>query len=298
MKKYLFVFGLALLSCVNKKLNNPVSALPLDHNTINMSVGDSWLYRHTFINIPDSGTFNFPDTFVSYDYFTASKDTTIDLKPYLIIDGREYNIEMDSIAVVPNRCALHLSDTVSEYDFAGIPAEFMKRTAFHQNLNVLSMNKFGTTALKKLALSKLLAATDYDVSVYCDFAYPIMFPLVVDSNYVFRPDNDPHGNLAMHYKFLGVENINIFSGNQSAYKYAFLNDDLGLDSFPVFTWIGLNGLLKRYFYDGHMTFIDSLGAIIGTAKFWEIDELIGKSDINPDTLKPLSKSVNRVLVKF
>jgi hypothetical protein len=47
-----------------------------------------------------------------------------------------------------------------------------------------------------------------------------------------------------------------------------------------------------------MTFIDSLGAIIGTAKFWEIDELIGKSDINPDTLKPLSKSVNRVLVKF
>lgn len=291
MKKYLLFFSLTLLSCVNKKIDNPVSTLPLDHNTISMRVGDSWLYRHTFINIPDSGTFNFPDTFVSYDYFTASKDTTIDSKPYLIIDGREYNIEMDSIAIVSNRCAIHFSDTVSEYDFAGSPAEFMKRTAFHKNRKVISVDNFGTTALKKLALSKLLAATNYDVSVYCDFAYPIMFPLAVDSNYVFRPYNDPHGNLAMHYKFLGVENINVFSGRQSAYKYAFLNNDLGLDSFPVFTWIGLNGLLKRYFYNGHMGFVDSLDAIIGTAKSWEIVELIGKSDINPDTLKPLSQLI-------
>jgi hypothetical protein len=99
MKKCLLVIGFVLLSCTNKLHDNPISALPLDHNTINMKIGDSWLYRQTYINIVDSGSFDFPETLITYSYFSASKDTTIDSMSYLIIDGHNYEIDRDSVYI-------------------------------------------------------------------------------------------------------------------------------------------------------------------------------------------------------
>jgi hypothetical protein len=91
----------------------------------------------------------------------------------------------------------------------------------------------------------------------------------------------------MLYKFLGVENIGIFSGVQTAYKYELLTST---DSITYLKWIGLNGLLKRYLYIPRSEAVDSLGAIIGSIRSWDIYELIGRTDINPDTLKPWGKN--------
>jgi hypothetical protein len=52
MKKILsLVIALLLLTgCFEKERENPLSALSLEHNSIQMKTGDSWLYKRMFIN--------------------------------------------------------------------------------------------------------------------------------------------------------------------------------------------------------------------------------------------------------
>ena len=88
---------LITLHCNEKNHSNPVSALPLDRNPIQMNVGDSWLYRHTITRIGLKRPSILPNPTIQYAFFQATKDTAIDLLPFLIIDGREYENGKDSI---------------------------------------------------------------------------------------------------------------------------------------------------------------------------------------------------------
>jgi hypothetical protein len=281
--KWLF-FGLFIFSCNSDKHVNPIAPLPLDHNTITMKIGDSWLFQRLFINIPDSGTMDFPDTLIGYSYFSATKDTIIDGKNYLIIAGRDYDVEKDSVSIYKKKFAIHLGDTVLMYEFNtgdwGFMSGLMKRQA--NNLPITKSN-YGTSILKQVLLQKLLASTNYDTSVYYDFVYPMIFPMVKDSVYVYRDTGDPRGNLFYQRRFLGVETISIILGQFQAYKYEYLT---GIDSVFFYDWIGSNGLLKRYIDGGHIDISDSIGNTIGKVRNWDISELIGRTDINPDTLKP------------
>lgn len=288
MKMKWFLFGLVMFSCNNEEHDNPVAPLPLDHNSISMKIGDSWLFQRQFINIPDSGTINFPDTLIGYSYFSVTKDTIINGKNYLIIDGKDYDIGKDSISIYKKRSAIHLGDTVLMYEFntgnMGYMSGLMKRQA---NRFTLSESNYGTSILKKILLQKLIVTSGYDTSVYYDFVYPMVFPLVNDSAYVYRDTGDPRGNLFYRKRFIGTENISTKLGQFQVYKLEYLaKEAIGIDSMLFYDWVGLNGLLKRYIDGGHSDITDSLGITTARIRNYDISELIGRNDINPDTLKP------------
>lgn len=291
MKTKWILFGLVMFSCNSEKHDNPMAPLPLDHNTISMKVGDSWLFQRQFINNPDSGTFDFPDTLIGYSYFSATKDTIINGKNFLIIDGRDYEVEKDTISIFKKRSAIHLGDTVLMYEFNtgdwGFMSGLMKQKAVKPTL---SKSNYGTSILKKILLQKLLASSGYDTSVYCDFVYPMVFPFIKDSAYVYRDSGDPRGNFYYRKRFLGTEIISTKLGQFQAYKIEYLTkESLGIDSILYYDWVGLNGLLKRYVDCGHNEISDSLGNTTGRVRTYDISELIGRQDINPDTLKPWGK---------
>jgi hypothetical protein len=162
----------------------------------------------------------------------------------------------------------------------GFNSGLMKQQA---NTPLITKSNYGTSILKKIFLQKMLASTHYDTSVYYDFVYPMIFPLIKDSAYVYRDSGDPRGSSFFKRRFLGVETISTKLGQFQTYKFEYLT---GLDSVFFYDWIGSNGLLKRYIDAGHSDVSDSIGNIIGKIRTWDISELIGRTDINPDTLKP------------
>ena len=288
MKMKWVLISVAMISCNSDKHDNPVAPLPLDHNVINMKVGDSWLFQRQFINIPDSGTIDFPDTLTGYSYFEATKDTAIEGKQFLIIAGRDYEIEKDSIVIYKKRSAIHLGDTVLMYEFNTGDWGFMSGLMKRQTTSVsLSKMNYGTTVLKKRMLQKLLVSSGYDTSVYYDFVYPMVFPLIEDSAYVYRDSGDARGNLFYRKRFLGTENITIHLGQFESYKFEYMaNEALGIDSILFYDWVGLNGLLKRYVDGGYSDISDTLGNVTARVRTFDISELIGRNDIDPDTLRP------------
>lgn len=67
------------------------------------------------------------------------------------------------------------------------------------------------------------------------------------------------------------------------------NEAFGIDSIFAYDWIGENGLLKRFWYEGRSIVYDPLGEPVGTGRSWNISEKIGTTDIDPDTLIPWGK---------
>src|SRR5512136_3061571 len=116
MKQYALIIltvGMAILMlavCCGRNPYYPGNALSLDRNSIHMNAGDSWLYKRSFINIGMFAATGAPDTLVGYSYFQATKDTVIDAKQYLIIDGRDYEVGKDTISIYRKRSAVHFSD--------------------------------------------------------------------------------------------------------------------------------------------------------------------------------------------
>ncbi|MGA2508241.1 MAG: hypothetical protein ABSF80_12275 [Chitinispirillaceae bacterium] len=283
---YALMFFL-FVSCSEKKHDNPVDSLPLDRNGIVMQVGDSWLYRQRFINVGLHDTTLLPDTIAGYSYFQATKDTTIDAMDYLIIEGRDYEVDKDSIHICKKRSAVHFSDSLlSMYEFntgdAGYLSGVMKAAV--STVHVTRAN-YGTLIMKKMFLAKLLTTTSYDTSVFYDFVYPIIYPLTPDSTYLYRDYSDPWGNSYMRRKFCGVETIQVPAGIFPAYKFEYLLSGLP-DSESLYDWVGLHGLLKRSSYIPNNMICDDLGVPVDSCSSYDIYELIGKNDIDPDTLVP------------
>ena len=73
MKKVFIAIAIFLFACNNKNNNSPITSLPLNHNTIQMKVGDSWPYKELLINFgrvavsPD-----IPDTLIGYSFLSAT----------------------------------------------------------------------------------------------------------------------------------------------------------------------------------------------------------------------------------
>jgi hypothetical protein len=281
--------GIALflfIACADEGNNtNPI--LPLDHNVIQMAVGDSWLYRQSFIDVCLHDTTQLPDAVAGYSYFLATKDTTIDSTTCLIIEGQDYVVGKDSIQIFRKRFAVHLSDSlVAVYafhtgDVLAFNSGVMK--AGTQAVTLTTAN-YSTSATRKVVLPRLLAATGYDTSVFFDFVCPIVYPLRQDSTYVYRDSSDPRGNTPMRRTFRGVEDIQVPAGDFQAYK---LQYDFGFtDSARFYDWVGQHGLLKRYYYIPNDVIYDTLGVAIDSCDCYGIYELVGNSNINPDTLVP------------
>jgi hypothetical protein len=269
--------------------DNTVSALPLDRNGIQMNVGDSWLYRRSLINIGMFAATGAPDTLVGYSYFQAAKDTIIDAKEYLIIEGRDYDVGKDTICIYKKRSAIHFSDSaISMYEFKtgdyGFMSGVLKTAA---SALFLTKDNYGMAMLKKMEIARLLKSANYDTNVYWDFVYPVIFPLIKNAVYTYRDSMDSNGNLPYRRKFLGIESINVPSGAYDAYKFEWLvKEALGIDSVYGFDWDGAHGLLKRYFDLGNNYICDDLGILRDTCRSYDILEHIGNADINPDTLVP------------
>lgn len=283
---------LVVCACSENNLNDPNSALPLVHNSIQMKVGDTWLYKRTLVASGISAYIDFPDTLVGYSFFRATKDTVMDLKTYLIVEGRDYEVDKDSITVFNKRVAIHFSDSgTSLYEFRtngyGFGSGVLKDATAECRL---TKSNYGATMLEKLHLRKLMAAAGYDTTVYSDFVYPILFPLVPDSIYTYRDYGDPNGNGFYRRKFLGVVPVSVPVGNFYAYKIEWLvKESMGVDSVYGFDWIGENGLLKRYWDYGNSVLSDSMGSPMGTFHTYDIMEKIGYKDIDPGTLVPWGK---------
>lgn len=294
MHKIGALFAFLLISCGSDKTNNPVSSLPLDYNTIQMSVGDSWLFQRRLINTPVSGVVEVPDTVVSYSYFSATKDTSIDGKTYIIIDGRNYEIEKDTVLVLRKRSAIHLGDTVLMYEFNtgsinDWSSDLLKRqmTSAHW-----TPSHAGSFLFSEMQIHKMSVAASYDTSVFYDFVYPVVFPLTQDSAYVYRDAGDPRGSLYYQKRFLGTENVETPLGQFPTYKFEYLvNESMGVDSMQILDWVGVNGVVKRYMNLGYTIFGDSLGNTTGRMKSEFYLDWIGKNDIDPDTLKPWGRQI-------
>jgi hypothetical protein len=141
-------------------------------------------------------------------------------------------------------------------------------------------------------MAKFLSKSQYDSSVYYDFTYPMIFPLIRDSIYVYRDSGYSRGNLYYRRKFLGIEDVKISIGTFQAYKWEWMTKEaLLVDSIYFYDWIGVNGLLKRYVDCGRTTISDSLGTTTAILRSWDIMELIGSQDIDIDTLKPWGKQL-------
>jgi hypothetical protein len=290
MKKNLSL-GIAMLmltGCFEKEHENPLSALSVEHNSIQMTIGDSWLYKHMFINVGIDSSLHLPDTLVGYSYFKALKDTVIDSKSYLIIEGRDYEVDRDSVSVFKKRSAIHLSDTISMFEFQTGDFGFMSgvlKAAMPQYR--LTNSNYGTTIMKKINLHKLSLVFSYDPKIYSDFVYPLIFPLIKDSIYIYRDTADPNGNGPYRRKFISIEKVIIPLGQFEAYKLEWLvKEAIGIDSIFAYDWIGDRGLLKRFWDCGKNTIDDSLGIPLDTCQTYDILEKIGITDINPDTIIP------------
>lgn len=286
------ILGLLFISCSEKITINPTEPLSVDHNSVTMTIGDSWLYKRTFINIPESGIITFPDSIISYSFFSATKDTTIDNKSYLIIDGKDYEVTKDSIKLYRKRCAIHLGDTILMYEFNTGDIGFMSGVMKQKSTDLkLNQNNISTLTLKRHFLLKLLSKSFYDTTVYSDFVYPMIFPICNDSIYLYRGTGDAHGNLTYRRIFLGIESISTATGTFQSYKWQWLSKEaLNIDSIYFCDWIGKNGLLKRYADCGRSTIADSLGSTTAIVKSWDIMELVGHKDIDSDTLKPWGRN--------
>lgn len=277
--------------CFEKEQDNLLSPLSLERNSIQMNAGDSWLYRRMFIIEGLDSSLQFPDTLVGYSYFQAIKDTVIDSKSYLIIEGSDYDIAKDTILILKRRSAVHLSDTILMYLFNsgahGFTSGVLKASIPQCRLTI---SNFGTAALKRILLQKMSLTMGYDTTIYNDFVYPLIFPLIKDSIYIYRDTGDPKGNLPYRHKFVGIERVTIPLGQFEAYKFEWMTKEaFGIDSFFGYDWIGENGLLKRLWDCGSNMIYGPLSEPIDTCRSWEIIEKIGTIDIDPDTLIPWGK---------
>jgi hypothetical protein len=296
MKKGIAIAILLFCACIADK-NNPISKLPLDHNGIQMKVGDSWLYRNTWIFEGLQPRDSLPDTLVmNYTYCYAEKETTIDSKKFLIINGREYNIDKDTVDIYKGKFAIHFSDSAismltidlgnNHDDFKSVFKTTTKNMQFERK-------KYG----KKISINNKLFA-DYRNYLYGvkDFVYPIIYPLIQDSIYDYRDSSiiNWKQSLPMHRKFCGIETVNIPAGTFEAYKFDLLwkenfFDTIVDDSVQSFDWIGAHGLLKHYSYESKaiITYINT-----DTCPMYGIYEFIGSNDINPDTIVPWGKKIS------
>jgi hypothetical protein len=296
--KRMIVFGITLVllvACDKKGLDNPVSALSLDHNSIQMKIGDSWLYRQTFVNAGLTAESLIPDTLTGYSFFQVKKDTTIDSKSFLIVEGRDYEIEKDSVQISRNKFGIYFSDSIitmyvfrTESSEAGYSTGVMKSAASQP---YLTRNNFGTSILKKIAFCKLANALAFDSSPFWDFVTPVCFPLVKDSIYVYRDSGSPTGHMKVRRRFSGIESVQVPAGVFESYKFEWLTNEYfsSTDSVSYYDWVGNNGLLKRYAYFPKSVIADELGTPVDSCPSYQLYELMGKNDINPDTLIPWGK---------
>ena len=284
----LVIAMLLLTGCFEKERENPLSALSLEHNSIQMKTGDSWLYKRMFIIVGIDSFLGLPDTLIGYSYFKALKDTAIESKSYLIIEGRDYEVDQDSVSVLKKRFAIHLSDTISMYEFRphcfGFISGVLKAATPPYRL---TKSNFGTTVLKRINLQKISSVFGYDSKVYADFVYPLVFPLTKDSIYIYRDIADPNGNAPYRRKFIGIEKVTVPFGQFEAYKIEWLvTEAIGIESIFAYDWIGADGLLKRFWDFGENIIDDSLGMPLDTFQTYDILEKIGTADIDPDTIIP------------
>jgi len=281
---------LILISCENgdKKTNNPL--LPTDKNPIEFKVGDSWLYKRYFINEGIREILNVPDTLVGYSYFEISKDTLIDSLEYLVVEGKDYEISMETIDVYKRRMAYHISDSlITEYEFRESDFGFLSGLMKRQNTEVTKTwrNNYSTVYCKNLTLAKILKSTDYDTSVFRDFTFPIRFPLVLNEPFVYRPEGDPSGNGYYRKMYTGQEEIRTDAGQFQCYVLEYLvKEALSVDDIIFTDYVSNKGLVKRYMNTGMNTFEVSIDSTSDSLQGYDIMFYIGTEDINPDTLIP------------
>jgi hypothetical protein len=290
MKKHIItaLLFLSIISCSEKRDFAVNGDLSLDKNSISLWAGQSWLYKQTFITSGLPDTIGIPDTLVGYSFFHATKDTSIDSTIYLIIEGRDYDVEKDSVYIIKKRYGIHSSDSeITQIEFEtgmenlGFTSGVMKHSP---GLGVVFLNKFGTFILKRHA------ANQFNSAAFYDYVVPIKYPLVYDSIYVYRDTGSINGNSEVSRQFLGIENISVGTGNFDCYKFKWLTNNYWPGDSVIFCdWIGDIGLVKRLYYDPTCLVADDAGVIIDTCILTENYEIIGNRDINSDTLIPWGK---------
>jgi hypothetical protein len=266
-------------------------------NFISYTVGRQWLYKKYFIfngavpmGLPPGGAL------LGYSHFWVAKDTVIGQAPYFIIEGRDYEIDKDSISTFSKRCAVCVTQAgLKVYEFQGEGYGFLSGI-FKRNREVRRLvftSAMSARDLRKAVLQKVLAAAAYDTTLFCDLYYPIIFPLLRDTSWWYREPGDPRGNLPLRKAYLGKEIINVPAGRFLCLKMEWrINEMLkfgGIDSTNLlygYDWFGPPGLVKRWYDYGRSTMTNDTGDSIGTFHSWDRYEYLGEYSINPDTLKP------------
>jgi hypothetical protein len=287
----LLVVMLAIIACDPVGNNNPTDTLSLEQNSVSMKTGDSWLYKRTFSFDNIYEKMKVPDSVTMYSYFFAVKDTFMNDKSYLIIEGKDYDTQEDSIITTKKRVAIHLGvNGIEMMDFELENYYMTGVLKMRASQSRLTRQNYGTYFLKNLALQKMTASPKYDPDVYADCVYPIVFPLVKDTVYTYRDSLDPSGNLPYYRKFIGIESVTVPVGTFDSYKIEWLvKKSLGINGVTGYDWIGNNGLLRRHLAIDSVAINDVQGENEGMYRMNDITELVGKRDINPDTLTPWGK---------
>lgn len=286
VKLYLFILIILLFCSEKSRDGNPL--LPTDNNPIQIKVGDSWLYRRTFVIEGMQAILGFPDTLIGYTYFKAVKDTVINSLNCIVVEGKDYEIAKNEINILTSRFAYHLSDSaIIEYTYTESQLGFSIGIMKCQSSDILSKFKknYGTMLLKKLSLQRLLNDIRYDTLVFRDLVYPIRYPLEINKPFYYRDIGDPKENVSMGKEYLGQETIEINGNKYQCFIFTYLYGDfienINKQSRIIFReYVSSIGLVKRYM-EQEMQLTDSIKTMS-----YDITEFIGRNAINPDTLKP------------
>lgn len=264
----------------------------IQHNFIQLKIGDKWLYRDLFINVGISEFKDYPDTLIRYSFIEAIKDTVIDSTNFIIIEGLDYSINKLNIDSFPKRYAVSINDSEcvslsfkdSNYGLMGGPLCKL------QSLNIKIHDGMSQNELRSQFIDfKINAQRDFDTTTFKDKVYPLVFPLVIDEPWYYRTQEDADiGGITYRKKYLGKDTITIDSICYNAYKCEMLvSEAFGENNnITFFQWYSEIGMLQEYLDYGLNRLTDESGNLLRAIHTSQVIEYIGNYSINPDTLKP------------
>lgn len=267
-------------------MHNANPLLPTNESPIDFEIGDSRLYRRTMANIGiEIGSI--PDTLTSYSYFEVVKDTVIDSREFFIVEGWDYETGMDSIHIYEKRYAYHISsDTLIEYAFNNFSKGFVSgllKTGAGGGADL----KYNTKAVREYILGKATRRAMYDTTVFFDMVYPIVFPLQIDTPYVYRKANNPDGHLYYRKKYKGQETVEVPAGSILCYVLEWMaTEAFQAQGISLIDYVSVEGLIKRSIRVEAEALSDSGSLFTDSIPYHETFELLGYENIDPDTLKP------------